>query len=232
MFQTKKHKAVSLGVWATVMLIGFYIGCQALADIGVTKFTQIGTITLPSGGLMYAFTYTLRDLIHKRLGKKWAHATIVTAGLFNVFQALFLWLLASLPAPAWFELGEAWRTIFSALPFITAGSILAEVISQIVDTEVYQWIWMKLGSKYQWVRVLGSNLVGLAVDGCLFAPLAFTILPWLFGPVLGLSSTGLIRPLSVSLQMGWWGKLVQVTIMFVSLPWIYLIKEDPTVRDQ
>jgi len=224
MFQAQKNKAVGLGIWVTVLLIGCYIGCQAIADIGVTKFTQFGAVVLPSGGLMYAFTYTIRDLIHKRLGKRWAHACIVVAGMFNIFQALFLYLLASLPAPEWFVLGDAWRQIFSALPYITAGSIIAEVISELVDTEVYQLIWMKLGSRLQWVRVLGSNLVGIAVDGVLFAPLAFTIIPWLFGATY--------VPLGVALAMGWWGKVVQVSLMMLSLPLIYLVKEDPSVRDQ
>lgn len=209
-------------IWVVVALIGAYIGCQAVADVGVTKFMQIGSVVLPCGGLMYAFTYTIRDLIHKRLGKDWARAAIVVAAGFNVFQALFLWAMSLLPSPGWFALGDAWNSIFAVLPFITAGSIIAEVVSELVDTEVYQLLWNALGEKHQWLRVLGSNLVGIAVDGMLFAPLAFTVLPFIFGAET--------RPLLTSLSMGWWGKVVQIAVMLISIPWIYFVKSDPDVR--
>lgn len=226
----KKHwSLIGVSPLVVVALIGAYVGCQAVADVGVTKFMQLHlgkvlVVTAPCGGLMYCFTYTIRDLIHKRLGKSWARAAILVAASFNIFQAAFLWAMSKLPSPGWFELGPAWNSIFGVLPFITAASIIAEVISELVDTEVYQAIWMKLGSKHQWFRVLGSNVVGMFVDSILFAPLAFTVLPYIFG--------GTPRPLLTALAMGWWGKAIQATVMLVSLPWIYIIKEDPAAKDR
>jgi len=212
-----------------VALIGFYIGCQAVADVGATKFLhfKFGTvvdIVAPGGGLMYCFTFTIRDLIHKRLGRTWARACILIAGVFNIFQSLFLWVITALPSPGFFELSDAWNTIFTVLPFITAASIIAEVISELTDTEVYQLIWRALGSKLQWLRVLGSNVVGIVVDGVLFAPLAFTVLPYVFG-----CDT---QPLLTSLQIGLGGKVIQAIVMLVSVPWIYLIKSDPKALER
>ncbi len=208
------------------LLIGLYVGFQMIADIGGTKFMQFNIMTLsivaPCGGLMYCFTYTIRDLIHKRLGKSWAQAAIVVAALVNVVQTLALWIMTLLPPPGFFALGDAWDGIFSMLPYITAASILAEVASELVDTEVYQAIWVHFGERFQWLRVVGSNVVGMALDMVLFAPLAFTILPSLFGASA--------VPLATSLSMGVWGKAIQVTLMLVSVPWIYLVKSNPEVK--
>ena len=58
-------------------------------------------------------------------------------------------------------LGPTWR--------IVIASIMAEVISEMVDTEMYSlWI-RRITRKVQWSRVLASNAVSIPVDSLIFA---------------------------------------------------------------
>lgn len=174
-------------------------------------------ITLPAGSIMFAFTFTLRDLIHKRLGKYWAQSVIIVSGGFNIIQAFYLWAMSKLPYPEFFELGEAWNAIFAIVPAITLGSIIAEIISELVDTEVFHFVWNRFPTFPQWGRVLASNAVSLPLDSLLFATFAFVILPPIFGA----------EPLPWAVA---WSLVVgQITwkaiVTLVSMPAIYLVKE-------
>lgn len=208
-------------IWAIVLLVGGYIICQAIADVGATKFIQVQNVVMPAGTFIFAVTFTLRDLLHKRLGKDWARAAIVCAGLFNIVQAVYLAMMARLPYPVFFELGDAWTSVFSIVPAITAGSIAAEVISELVDTEVYHAWKTKLGNLPQWSAVLVSNIISLPLDSFMFGTLAFVLLP----VVLGGDSLPFLTAMDlVKGQIIW-----KTAITVVSLPAIYLVKEKPIV---
>lgn len=206
-------------VWAITSLVGLYLMCQLIADIGATKMVQVGTIIIPGGTFIFTLTFTLRDLIHKRLGVTWSRASIVLAGVFNLLMAGYLAIIGNLPAPVFFGLGDAWNSIFAFVPSIVLGSIAAEVVSELIDTEVYQAFKTRLPKSPQWSRVLVSNGISLPIDSLIFASLAFTLLPRIFG--------GDAMPFSVA-----WSLVVgQITwkgiVTIISMPLIYLVKEAP-----
>lgn len=200
-----------------VLLVGLYVGCQAIADIGATKIMDIAGVTMPAGTLIFALTFTLRDLIHKRLGKEWATAAIVTAGVVNVLQAGYLAFVAKIPSAVFFSFGEAWTSIFALVPAITIGSILAEVISELVDTQVYHYWMTRFGSWPQWTRVLASNVVSLPLDSFIFGVLAFWVLPQFLG---GHAMTFGQSMLAVSGQITW-----KAAVTVISMPLIYTVKD-------
>ena len=81
-------------IWAVVLIVSLYIACQLIADIGATKFIEIAGVVMPAGTFVFALTFTLRDMLHKRLGKQWAQAAIITAALCNLFLSGYLWIMA------------------------------------------------------------------------------------------------------------------------------------------
>ena len=207
-------------IWMIVLLVGAYLTCQLIADIGATRFVQIGSQSLSAGTFVFALTLTLRDLIHKRLGKEWARAAIFSAALFNVFLAAYLWAMSLLPAPVWRDAVRVagWNSIFALVPAITIGSILAEMISELVDTEIYS-LWNKyLGKLPQWTRVIASNFVSIPVDSFIFCTLAFSIVP----SILGAGGMSLSEALTYAVG----GQIIfKALVTVASAPMIYLIKE-------
>ncbi len=207
---------------AIAFLVGGYVLCQAVADVGATKMVEMWGVALPAGSLMFAFTFTLRDVLHKRLGKRWAQAAIVASVIFNLVQALYLALMARIPSPVWFANAEPWGVIFALVPSITFASILAELTSQLIDTEVYEFWRTRLARLPQWTRVVASNAVSLPVDSLVFGVLAFTVFPRLFG--------GDILPVSAAMQVVGGQIVWKAIVTVVSMPGIYLVKDESIVE--
>jgi len=206
-------------IWAIVVLVGGYVLCQAIADVGATKLVSLGKLVMPAGTFIFAATFTLRDLLHKRLGKEWARAAIVCAGMFNVIQAGYLAIMAKLPYPTFFAYGDAWASVFAIVPAITVGSIVAEVVSELVDTEIYHFWRHKFPQLPQWLAVLTSNIVSLPLDSFVFGTLAYVLLPVILG---GQSLPFLMAMQLVSGQIAW-----KAVITVISLPAIYVVREKP-----
>lgn len=209
-------------LWVIVALIGSYVVAQAIADVAATKLVVLWGIVLPAGSIIFAATFTIRDLIHKRLGREWAIAAIVCAGIFNVVQATYLAWMAKLPSPPFYELHDAWSAIFALVPAITIASITAEVTSEWVDTMIYHGWWerfVKKGRLPQWTSVVASNFVSLPLDSFIFAMLAFVVLPKIFG--------GHALPVSAAWALVAGQIVWKAAVTVVSMPTIYLVKHKP-----
>lgn len=205
---------------AIVLLVGTYVMAQAIADIGATKLVEIGGVVMPGGTFIFALTFTLRDMIHKRLGREWARMTIFAAAGLNVLLAAYLLTISRLPSPDFFALGDAWRAIFAIVPAITIGSIVAELASELTDTEVYHFWKTRFPRAPQWSRVVASNFVSLPVDSIIFTALAFVLLPPLFGAESMPLGQAITRIASGQI-------LYKAAVTLVSLPLIYTVEDRP-----
>ncbi|MBN1156434.1 queuosine precursor transporter [Candidatus Woesearchaeota archaeon] len=198
----------------TIILAGVYIFLQMTADIAAAKVIVLGRIVMDAG-IIYSLTFTWRDLIHKQLGKKAARTAIILAGVINVFMALYFLLVVKLPPESsWAALGgqKAFEFVFSLVPRIVIASIIAEVVSELIDTEVYQWWTTGIGKKKpQWLRVVVSNSISIPVDSFLFPLIAF----------LG------ALPTSVLVIMFLSNILTKAVITAASFWMIYLVPEKP-----
>lgn len=192
-----------------IIITASYVGAQILADIGALKIISVLGFPMGTGGLIYPLTFTLRDLAHKTLGKKGVRLLILVAGAINLFMAAFFWLGSSLPGdPAvgpqiefGLVLSPAWR--------IVLASILAELLAQLADTEIYQ-LWLeRVTRRYQWGRVLFTNLISIPLDTALFCWAAFG----------GRFASGVVW----RMIMG--GLVLKYVIAGLGLPLIYVVKE-------
>lgn len=205
---------------AIVLLVGTYVMAQAIADIGATKLVEIGGVVMPGGTFIFALTFTLRDMIHKQLGREWARMTIFAAAGLNVLLAAYLLTISRLPSPDFFALGDAWRAIFAIVPAITIGSIVAELVSELTDTEVYHFWKTRFPRAPQWSRVIASNFVSLPIDSIVFTGLAFVLLPPLFGAEAMPLGGAITRVASGQI-------LYKAAVTLISLPLIYTVKDKP-----
>lgn len=181
MKQTKETHLAGISINTIVILIGGYVAIQLMSDIAATKAIVLGPLTM-DGGVIYSLTFTWRDLIHKRLGIKAARAVIVVAGVVNAVMALYFWLVAKLPPTTDYAAAggqTAWTFMFDLeqgiLARIVFASIIAEVIAELADTEVYQlWVTRRTRALPQWLRVLVSNAVSIPLDSALFVIIGFS----------------------------------------------------------
>lgn len=197
-----------------VMVVAAYIAAQMVADITSVKIGVVAGLAVDMGTFIYPITFTLRDLAHKALGKRNAQVLVVTAAVVNVFMVIYTWIAARVPTDALSdpsgEFFAAFALVFAPLGRITVASIVAEVASELTDTEIYHWWVTKITRDRQWARVLVSNSVSVPLDNAIFAigAFAFTV-PW-----------------SVVWEIFLFNLIVKFAMTLISIPLIYVIPRD------
>jgi hypothetical protein len=193
---------------AAILTVVAYVAAQMLADIGSLKIAWVAGFSVDGGTFIYPFTFTLRDMVHKLLGRRAARTVIVAAALVNLVMAFFFAFLTRLPPdPSW-PLQAAFAEVLNPVWRIVLASIVAEVVSELLDTEIYQLWVTRVTRRYQWARVLFSNSVSVPVDSLIFVWIAF----------------GGVLPTAVVWSIFWANVLVKGITTLISLPGIYLVR--------
>lgn len=196
---------------AGIVIIACYIGAQMIADVGSLKIAMVWGFSVDGGTFIYPFTFTLRDLVHKRLGKKAARTIVIVAAVINLVMALFFWIVSILPQdPAW-GLGAEFSMILGPVWHIVIASIIAELVGELLDTEIYHLWRTRVTRRYQWLRVLVSNAVSVPVDTFIFVLIAFAF----------------FLPIGTVLEIFLFNIIVKYAVTVISMPAIYLVKESP-----
>ena len=198
------------------LLASAYVAAQILADVSSLRLVDVFGKALDGGTFIYPITFTLRDLVHKLAGKRVARTLIVAAAVINLFMAALFWFVAQLPlTPESGPQSELFADVLAPVWRIVFASIIAEVIGELIDTEVYSaWV-RRFGDTRQWGRVLSSNVVAIPIDSVIFALIAFA---------------GLV-PGSVVWEIIWLNIVFKGVVTLISIPLIYTIKPSPLVED-
>ena len=194
---------------ASLLVTSLYIAAQMLSDITSLKIALVGSLPVDGGTFIYPFTFTLRDLVHKLLGKTAARTLIVTAGAINVLMAALLAFVAWLPPDPTWPLQAEFAAILGPVWRIVLASIAAEVVSEMLDTEIYDLWVTRVTTRYQWARVLASNAVSIPLDSLVFCWGAF----------------GGDLPAATVWGIFWSNVLIKGVVTLISLPGIYLVPE-------
>ncbi len=183
-----------------------YVSFQVIANVLSTKIAILPFLNWPidGGTIIYPLTFTLRDFVHKTLGKKKSRQIVLVAGFVNLLAFALFWIIGKLPAdPSW-AYQEAYNNILLPVGRIVVASIVAQIISELVDTEIFSAVYRKFGDVK---AVLASNTVALLVDSVIFSLMAF----------LG------SLPLSVVGQIIITNIIIKMVISLISLPSVKLI---------
>lgn len=189
---------------------GAYVAASLIANVLSVRTVRVVGFSIDAGTLSYPLTFTLRDLVHKRGGVRAARWVIVSTAAFNLMLALGVWVTAHLPAdpsspgPAQDNFGP----VMAASWRIVAASLIAQVLAESVDTEVYRMWEHRFAERLQWGRVVSSNAVSVPLDSVLFVCIAFAGL-W---------------PASLIWSVIWANIVLKGAVSLVLMPLIYKIR--------
>ena len=192
-----------------VLIVSAYIGAQMLSDVLSLKIALVAGFSIDVGTFIYPFTFTLRDLVHKLLGRAAARTVIVAAAVINLVMAVMFAFAAWLPPDPTWTLQREFTAVLAPVWRIVVASILAEVLSEFSDTEIYHLWTTRVTRRYQWARVLVSNSFSVPLDSLIFCWGAF----------------GGVLPGATVWSIFWANVLVKGAVTLVSLPGIYLVRE-------
>lgn len=164
-------------MWVAV-LSSILIMTMTVADFAAVKFLDFGFVVTPAGALLFAVVFVVRDMLHKMAGREFVTKIILYGVVINLAVAAFMYVMTFLPSPS-FRPSVNFDAMFKMSLGIVIGSEIATMISQYVNTWIYQWMWER--DHGSWLRTFVSNLLSLPVDAFFFVVIAFVLMPPLLG---------------------------------------------------
>ncbi len=144
------------------------------------------TFTLTCGVLLWPIEFVMTDIVNEYYGPKAIkRISYIAIGLIS-YAFLMFYFAISLPADMTFwngsqkdqgvpDMQAAFSNIFGQGMWIIVGSLIAFLVSQIVDVWIFHKIKKRTGEKKVWLRATGSTLVSQLVDSFIVLFIAFKI---------------------------------------------------------
>lgn len=152
--------------------------------LNFTLFGQSGlAVSLTCGVLLWPLEFVITDIVNEYYGPKAVRRISYIAVALIAYAFLMFYMAMSVPgADFWYgtgvkdgvpDMGKAFNSVFGQGMWIILGSIVAFLVSQIVDVTVFHRIKKVTGQKKVWLRATGSTLVSQLVDSFIVLFIAF-----------------------------------------------------------
>ena len=170
-----------------IVLAGFFVTNAIVAELIGGKLIQFfGLFTQSLGIILWPIVFILTDLINEHFGKQGARKlTFITVGLI-IYTFILVTIGLNIKAVNFSPVNdENFKIVFGQSQWIMVGSIIAFLLSQLVDVSVFWLLRAKTGNKYIWLRATGSTVVSQLIDTFVVQFIAF-VLPgkWAFNEFL------------------------------------------------
>ena len=156
-----------------IFLATLSAGVLVISNIVAAKLWNLAGISVDGGLLIFPLSYVLGDLMVELYGKKIANYVIYVGLCLNIVAVVVFGLVGLLPAYAGWSGQAAYEEILGFVPRIVAGSLVAYLLSGVLNNWVFEKIRQKTGEKKLWLRFLGSSAVAKLVDSLIFEIVAF-----------------------------------------------------------
>lgn len=153
------------------------------------SFTLLGesglAISLTCGVLLWPLEFVMTDIVNEYYGPKAVRRiSYIAVALISYAFLMFYFAMHVPPAGFWYgsgidkgvpDMSKAFNAIFGQGMWIIFGSLVAFLVSQVVDVTVFHTIKKQTGEKKMWLRATGSTLVSQLVDSFIVLFIAFKI---------------------------------------------------------
>jgi len=166
-----------------------------IAQFTACKLVNIFGIILPAGFVAYALTFLITDIVNEVYGKEFAKEVVTYGLIINVMFYCYVFFVNELPiAPFMKDLEKFFERIFSMNLSIVMSSIIAYIISQFHDVEMYNKLRIMTKGKFLFIRNNVSTVISQLIDTSIFITLAFYIFPKIIYEIeiLNIYQTGIL----------------------------------------
>lgn len=157
-----------------LILAGIFITNAITAELIGGKLIQIYGFTLSLGILPWPIVFVTTDLINEYFGQKGVRRlTFLTAGLI-CYAFIILFVGMEIPAVDFSPVkDEQFSAVFGQSMWIIVGSIIAFVVSQLLDVYLFSQFKKQTGEKHIWLRATGSTVLSQLIDTFIVLGIAF-----------------------------------------------------------
>ncbi len=193
-----------------IVLAGFFVTNAIVAELIGGKLIQFfGLFTQSLGIILWPIIFILTDLINEHFGKQGViKLTFITVGLI-IYTFILVTIGLNIKAVNFSPVNdENFKIVFGQSQWIMVGSVIAFLLSQLVDVSIFWLLRDKTGNKYIWLRATGSTVVSQLIDTFVVQFIAF-VLPgkWAFNEFL---------------KNACWGYSFKLLIALCLIPLIYV----------
>ena len=143
------------------------------------------SFTLTCGVLLWPLEFIITDIVNEYYGPKAVRRISYTAVILISYAFVMFYASMRTPPASWWiaskvdkgipDMQAAYSGIFGQGMWIIVGSLVAFMVSQLVDVFVFHKIKKITGDKKIWLRATGSTLVSQLIDSFVVLTIAFKI---------------------------------------------------------
>ena len=169
--RTFRYYDFVMAAFVTVLLCSNLIGAAKAAQV---TLPIVGPVTFGAGVLFFPISYIFGDILTEVYGYG-RDRRVVWAGFAALIFASFMSLVVlALPvAPFMADYQKSLNDVFGNTPRIVAGSLIAFWCGSFANSYTLAKMKIYTEGKWLWTRIVGSTVVGEAVDSSLFYVIAF-----------------------------------------------------------
>ena len=228
-----------------IILGGFFIANALIAEIiGVKIFSLEKTfgmqplnvkvlgnelsVNLTAGVLLWPVVFIMTDIINEYYGPKGVRfLSFLTAGLIAFAFVVFYGAMHLVPADFFItskkgsgvpDMEKAYESVLGQGGNIILGSLVAFILSQLIDVFVFHRIKKATGERAIWLRATGSTLISQFIDSFVVLFIAFYI-----GSRINNADGDFVWPLKLVLAVGVVNYIYKFVIALILTPVIYLV---------
>ncbi|MBN8696836.1 MAG: queuosine precursor transporter [Bacteroidetes bacterium] len=172
MFKSKRE-------FVFIILAGIFITNAIVAELIGGKLIQIGPFVMSIGIIPWPVVFLTTDLINEYYGRSGVKKlSLITASLIAyAFVVLFFAMVVPAAQGISAVTDEQFTAVFGQSMWIIVASIIAFLLSQLIDVSIFWLLRDKTGGKMIWLRSTGSTIISQLIDTFVVLGIAF----WLPG---------------------------------------------------
>lgn len=202
-----------------VILNSFFIAFLLLAELTGSKLFQvdvsswplfpalgISVFTMTLGVIPFPVTFLITDLLNEYYGRRGVRFTTLIGMIAVLLVYGVILIQLAIPAASFSPVSDsAFEAVFASSGVIILASIVAYLIGQLIDIQVFHYLRRRTNGRHIWLRATGSTVVSQLVDSFVVifiafgSPLARQPLP--MGQVASIAATNFVYKLLVALAI-------------------------------
>jgi len=197
-YKTRKNWLfiVLTGIFLINALVAEIIGAkifslEALLSLPPAQISFLGDITLDfnltAGVLIWPVVFVTTDLINEYFGNKAVKKISFLGAILILYAFAAIWTTTKLPpAQFWidvnkvgnesFNINYSFSRVFQQGLNIIVGSMVAFILSQLLDASVFNYLKKRANGKFLWLRATGSTIISQFIDSFVVLFIAFYLL--------------------------------------------------------
>ena len=192
-----------------------------IAPLEWNLFGQSGSLNFTAGTLLWPIVFIMTDTVNEYFGKRGVRMISWLAAGLIVYGFVFAYLAIHLAPASWWvgvakdqgvpDYQAAYAAIFGQGMWIIVGSLIAFLVGQLIDVQVFHRIRSRTGERHAWLRATGSTAVSQLVDSFVVLYIAFVLGPQQW-------------PTSLFLAVGTLNYIYKMLAAIALLPLLYLLR--------